>query len=304
MQSTAPVGMGSNVLPGCTNNPEVRARPARPITEPGPTPISSPGPGQTPGSVPGQVGPIQNIVGLMPLIIPPKPDYSTYNHQQTIDARMDFVSKFNQLRTNYMPTLISPPVEASLDAIHNTYVDNVKLLLVGIKCKEWKQYIKYGLVLIEKGACWSVLDIEGFSKHHEQALRNFDPILAEFAHQYLFSETGVWAPQYRLLWNFAISLGLYWLARYTSKTFGASIDTIYPGFISQFDTITSNTVQTPSAQPAVPPALQGMNINGLISSVLGGGGLSGILNMFTGAQGQGQSQGQASPSRPPRPVYD
>ena len=297
-----PVGMGSNVLPGasnprvslpgCSSNPEVRARPPRPIIDPGPAPAP-----QSPATTPVQV-----TTGLMPLAIPPKPDYSVYTHQQIIDARMEFVNKFNQLRVNYVPNLISPPIDASLDAIYNTYVDNVKFVLVKLKCNEWKFYIRMALVLIEKGACYSIIDIEGFSKHHEVLFQNIDPIMAEFAHQFMFSGTGMWAPHYRLMFNFAISVGLYWVAKYVSKTIGGSTDSIYPGIVSQWNNVTSS-VPTPTPGGQV-PMLQGLDMPGLLGNLLNGGGIGNILNMFTGGQQRqnvpaGQPQAQAQ-----RPIYD
>jgi hypothetical protein len=156
-------------------------------------------------------------------------------------------------------------------------------VIVANKCRQWKDMICIGIWILDVGSGFtSWIDLNNLFKNRGFLMNSLDPILADLATKYLFSESGVWSPEARMATTSLVSIGIYAVARCLARHFRIPEADVQSVFLD----IYAYAMGTPT------PALAGAGIGagagtGTGTPAVGAGagagtGASSILGMLSG----------------------
>ena len=311
------IDIESRVFRPPSSNSRLRVTPSsrsnRPPVSPAPIPVPPP---VIPETVSNGNGNLINIA--MTLKLPTRPNYSVMSESEQRDKRALFISKFDLLKRSYVKDLPEFPLNISLDGLHDLYESYVKQVTIGIKCREWKLIIGLLFPLVEMGISYFIIDVKGISKNQKLILDLIEPVMAEFADNYLFNNTGIWSPQWRMAIVGGFVLCGYAMMKFFGKKVGIK-DEVINSWLSNLTSylfgVAPKEISEIQGIPNIPQAGANVSSNpimNIISNIGGAAGAAGaaggggggmdfgsILSGIMGAIGQ-QSRPAPDTSRPPR----
>lgn len=222
-----------------------------------------------------------------------KPDYNLMSKNEQTEYRKDFDAKFRILRNSFPGWNI--PIfteELSLDKIHSIYEDLVKSIVISQNCNQYKIY----LILMFFGAEVFFnkvlgLNASGLTMNQIKMMSNYDKLLVELGEQYFSTQESNWPIEIRLIITFGFNTILFMGIKYVSNWGGFGDETVeqLQNVIANVSNNFTNLKIGEDGIHEIPVTSKNSVIDGLLGSLLGGGGdISGLIgqvgNLFGGNQ--------------------
>jgi hypothetical protein len=234
-----------------------------------------------------------------------RPKYDELTKTEQDHYRISFTDKFMTLKTKYKEfNTIIPPDHYTLDQIHDSFENQVKLIITTLNCSQWKIYLVILFLIIEcTGKCFLGLNFTGFTKSQLRIMSRYDSLMVELGINWSNSEKSNLSPEAKILLMAGINGLIFVAVKYLCNWIGSDsmADTIQDGLdkilncgtISKTVSDVDGITKIPEVESAIPST--GVNmITDMFGKVMNGDiDIGGIIDKVTTAIGGNKNDGNS-----------